>query len=91
MEKEDTYPMETRGGVLLTKKQEACVNKLSKLLKTWDKNLAINAIAGNLTVMLLGDTKQNPIPEMSDTGGFNQDNIVDDFDNNNVNADGGDW
>lgn len=83
--------METRAGIKLTKKQEQNVKDLNLLLKRWDKKLSLNAMAGTLYVMLLGDTKQNPTPEMSDTGGYNTDNIVDDLNSQGVSADGGDW
>lgn len=83
--------METRAGIKLTKKQEENVKALEKLLKVWDKNLCINSIAGSLTIMLRGDTKQNETPEISDTGGFNPENIIEPFNNNQVLSDGGDW
>lgn len=81
--------METNAGILLTKKQEKNIKDLDKILSEWDKSLCINAIAGVLHVMLLGDTKQNPIPEISTTGGFNPDNII--YSNSKIHADGGDW
>ncbi|ELY2011316.1 hypothetical protein SL057_002386 [Flavobacterium psychrophilum] len=81
--------METDSGVKLTKKQIKNINDFEKLMKEWDKNLCINAIAGKLHIMLLGDTKQNPTPELSDTGGFNPDNCIVDFPK--ITADGGDW
>jgi hypothetical protein len=81
--------METSAGVKLTEKQIKQVKAFEKLMKDWDKNLCINAIAGKLIIMLLGDTKQNPTPELSGTGGFNPDNCIIDFPN--INADGGDW
>lgn len=83
--------METRAGIKLTKKQAQNVKDLESLLKRWDKSLCINAMAGSLYVMLIGDTKQNSTPEFSETGGLNQDNIVEPFNNYRVNADGGDW
>jgi len=81
--------METRNGVLLTDEQTKLVKSMDRLLKRWDKNLAINCVAGTFHIMLIGDTEQNPNPEMSDTGGFNPDNIA--YTNISVNADGGDW
>jgi len=81
--------METNAGIKLTEKQIKQINSFKGLMKDWDRNLCINAIAGKLHIMLLGDTKQNPISELSDTGGFNPENCIIDF--NNVNADGGDW
>ena len=75
----------------MTEKQKKNVKDLEKVLKGWDKDLCINAIAGVLTIMLRGDTKQNKIPEMSETGGFNQKNIIEPFNNYQVLADGGDW
>lgn len=81
--------METQNGVKLTDKQVNCIKKLEKVLKNWDKDLHLNAIAGVLMVMLKGDTKQNPNPEMSSSNGFNQDNIIKKFPD--IMADGGDW
>jgi hypothetical protein len=81
--------METYGGVKLTKKQIKQVKSFERLMKDWDRNLCINAIAGKLHIMLLGNTKQNPTPEMSDTDGFNPDNCIIDFPE--IIADGGDW
>jgi len=81
--------METRAGIKLTEKQIKNIESLDRLLRKWDKELCINCIAGTLHVMLLGDTNQNPNPEMSGTGGFNPDYIV--YTNVTVNADGGDW
>jgi hypothetical protein len=81
--------METYAGIKLTEKQIKQVKAFEKLMKDWDRNLCINAIAGKLHIMLLGDTKQNPIPELSDTGGFNPDNCIVDFPK--ILADGGDW
>lgn len=83
--------MQTIAGIKLTKKQEKNVKDLEKLLKGWDKSLCINSMAGSMVVMLLGDTKQNPTPEMSSTGGHNPDNIVGSFNNHGVLCDGGDW
>jgi hypothetical protein len=81
--------LKTYAGVKLTKKQTKQVRDFEKLMKNWDRNLCINAIAGKLNIMLLGGTKQNSIPEMSDTKGFNQDNIIIQFPD--IIADGGDW
>ena len=81
--------MNTDAGVKLTKKQIANINSFEKLMEKWDKDLCINAIAGVLTIMLRGDTKQNPIPEMSNSGGFNPENQVIRF--LDVLSDGGDW
>lgn len=58
-------------------------------MSRWDKDLCINAIAGNLTIMLRGGTKQNNVSEMSETGGFNPDNVVQTF--IQIESDGGDW
>lgn len=81
--------METDGGVKLTEQQIKCIKSFSRLMKKWDKDLCINAIAGKLHIMLLGDTKQNPISEMSDSGGFNTKNCIIDY--KEILADGGDW
>jgi len=81
--------METNAGIKLTDKQIKQVKSFQRLIKNWDENLCINAIAGVLHIMLLGDTQQNPIPELSDTGGFNPENCIISF--NDVNSDGGDW
>jgi hypothetical protein len=81
--------MQTDGGIELTEQQIKCIKSFSRLMKKWDKNLCINAIAGQLTIMLLGDTEQNPISEMSNTGGFNDKNIIISY--SYILADGGDW
>tara|TARA_R110002072_G_scaffold286748_1_gene451865 strand:- start:753 stop:998 length:246 start_codon:yes stop_codon:yes gene_type:complete len=81
--------MQTDGGIELTEKQKKCIESFSRLMKKWDKDLCINAIAGQLTIMLLGGTEQNPISEMSDTGGFNDKNIIISY--YDIFADGGDW
>ena len=83
--------METEGGVKLTKKQIKNVEDFKKLMNNWDENLCLNAIAGKLHIMLLGDTKQNKIPEKSDSGGFNEKNCIYDFYSRKPFADGGDW
>lgn len=82
--------METRAGIKLTEKQIKSINSLKRVLKNWDKDLQINCVAGTLYVFLKGDTEQNPIPEMSDTQGFNPENVVY-MDMYRVLADGGDW
>ena len=81
--------METAAGVQLTEKQIKNVKAMKRLLKNWDDDLQINCIAGTFYVFLKGDTEQNPFPEMSDTQGFNPQNVV--FMQNKVLADGGDW
>ena len=81
----------TNAGVELTKEQCKLLSSFERLMKKWDKDMCINAIAGNLEIMLLGDTNQNPTPELSQTGGFNPDNLIDHVNFSNVNADGGDW
>jgi len=83
--------METNAGIKLTDKQIKNVKSFQRLMKNWDDNLALNAIAGKLHIMLIGDTEQNPTPEMSDTGGFNDDNTIIDFHTGSPSADGGDW
>lgn len=83
--------METEAGVKLTQKQIKNIESLKRLMKNWDKNLCLNAIGGKLHIMLLGGTKQNPTPEMSDSGGFNPDNCIMDFHTGEPYADGGDW
>lgn len=83
---------ETQAGIVPNEKEQKLITDFSKLMKRWGKdgrNLCINAIAGQLTIMYLGDTKSNPEPEMSNTGGFNHDNIIATF--LDVNSDGGDW
>jgi len=82
---------ETNAGIELTDEQCKLVASFERLMNKWDENLCVNSIAGNLNIMLLGGTNQNPIPEMSDTGGFNQDNLIDHKSFSNVKADGGDW
>jgi hypothetical protein len=82
---------ETSAGVELTEEQCKLVASFERLMKKWDRNICINAIAGQLTLMLLGDTSQNQTSEMSDTGGFNPDNIIDSSNFNRILSDGGDW
>ena len=82
--------METKAGIHLTEKQIKNVKSLDRLLKKWDKDLCINCVAGTLYVFLKGNTAQNPVPELSDTGGFNPSNVVY-MDSNCILADGGDW
>ena len=81
--------METEAGIKLTEKQTKQVKAFEKLMKSCDDNLCINCIDGTLYIMLLGDTKQNPIPEISSNGGFNSDNCIVSFPK--INADGGGW
>ena len=81
--------METEAGIELTEEQIKCIKSFKRLMKKWDKDLCINAIAGTLEIMLLGDTEQNPISEMSDTGGFNPENQIICF--GDIKSDGGDW
>jgi len=81
--------MRTDAGIELTEKQIKQVKSFERLMKKWDKNLCINSIAGVLHIMLLGDTNQNPFPEISDTGSFNYDNQIISF--QDVKSDGGDW
>ena len=81
--------METEAGIKLTDKQIKNVKAMQKLLLNWDKDLCINCIAGNFHIMLKGDTKQNPIPEMSKDGGFNPQNNI--WSTCKIYADGGDW
>ena len=82
--------MTTDGGIELTEKQIKNVKSMQRLLKNWDKDLQINCVAGTFYIFLKGDTEQNPISEMSDSGGFNPDNVVW-MDSNQILADGGDW
>ena len=82
---------ETAAGIELTEEQCKLVSSFARLMKKWDRNICINAIAGQLTLMLLGDTDQNPIPEMSDTQGFNHDNIIEGLNFTDILSDGGDW
>jgi hypothetical protein len=82
---------ETSAGVELTEEQCKLVDSFKSLMKKWDRNICINAIAGQLTLMLLGDTEQNPTPEMSNTGGFNEDNIIEGLNFHDILSDGGDW
>jgi hypothetical protein len=82
---------ETSAGVKLTEEQCKLVASFERLMKKWDRNICINAIAGQLTLMLLGNTNQNQTSEMSDTGGFNPDNIIDSSNFNRILSDGGDW
>lgn len=79
----------TQAGIELTDEQCKLIDSFKRLMKKWDGDLCINSIAGSLTIMLIGDTEQNKTPEMSNTGGFNQDNIVIMF--NEILSDGGDW
>lgn len=81
--------METKGGVSLTEKQIKNIKSLKRVLQDWDKDLSINSIAGTLTILLVGDTKQNHISDMSETGGFNPENEV--WSTGKVLNDGGDW
>lgn len=84
--------METKAGVELTKEQIKLVKQFQGLMKKWDKNLCLNAMAGVLHITLLGDTKQNKEPEYTDRGGLNPDNCIVDFSTyRNVLSDGGDW
>lgn len=83
--------METDAGIKLTEKQIKQVKSFKRLMKDWDRSLCLYAIAGKLHIMLLGDTEQNPIPEKSDTGGFNPLNEIIDFHSGKPIADGGDW
>jgi len=81
---------ETQAGIELTDEQCKLIASFERLMKKWDKDICINAIARSLHLMLLGDTPKNETPEMSDSGGFNPDNII----NTNVfdvRSDGGDW
>ena len=81
----------TSEGIELTEEQCKLIDSFKRLMKKWDRDICINAIAGSLHLMLLGDTKQNPTPEMSDTGGFNQGNLIEPLTFSNIIADGGDW
>lgn len=81
--------METQAGIKLTDKQIKNVKAMQKLLSKWDKDLCINCIAGKFHIMLKGNTKQNPIPELSNTGGFNHQNEI--WGTTEIYADGGDW
>lgn len=81
----------TNAGIELTDEQCRLVASFERLMKKWDKNICINAIAGQLTLMLLGDTEQNPTPEMSKQEGFNPDNIIEDLLFIGILSDGGDW
>ena len=81
----------TEVGIELTEEQCKCVASFERLMKKWDGAIRINAIAGVLTLMLDGDTEQNPTPEMSSTGGFNADNVISHKYFGNVKSDGGDW
>lgn len=83
--------MKTAAQINLTEKQIKNIKDFEKLMKNWDRNLCLNAIAGKLHIMLLGDTEQNPIPEMSDTGGFNPKNDIISFSTGFPISDGGDW
>lgn len=83
---------ETRVGIVPNDKEQKLIADFEKLMKRWKKDgkqIAINAVAGVLTLMYIGDTKSNPTPEMSETGGFNPDNIIVEF--MGVMSDGGDW
>lgn len=80
----------TDGGIELTEKQIKNIRSMKRLLKNWDEDLQINCVAGILYIFLKGDTDQNPEPEMSDTGGFNPDNVAF-MDCTGILADGGDW
>jgi hypothetical protein len=81
--------MKTSAGIKLTPKQIKQIKAFENLMKHWDKNLCINSISGKLQILLLGNTKQNPMPEESNTGGFNPDNKIIEFPN--INSDGGGW
>jgi hypothetical protein len=81
----------TQAGIELTEEQCKLVNSFERLMKKWNKNICINAIAGNLTLMLLGGTEQNPTPEIGGSDNFNINNVIDHKPFSNVIADGGDW
>ena len=82
----------TEAGIKLTDKQCECVVALERLAKKWKKDgvgLCLYSASGTLHVMLDGDTKQNPEPEVSSKLGVNPNNSVTII--TGIPNDGGEW
>ena len=82
--------MKTRAGVQLTKEEEAVVRSFQRLARKWNKQskrLWLFSGAGSMYVMM-GQSGNNPHPEMDDTGCVNQKNCIVEIP---IHNDGGDW
>ena len=82
--------MKTNKNIELTDKEVVLIRKLQGVANDWvksGKELWLYSASGTLWVMLRGDTKRNPFPEMKN-GSPNPDNTVITI---NIANDGGDW
>lgn len=67
-----------------TKREQAAINALKAIAKTWPDSLWLYSASGELYVMKKRDGQH----AITETGGVDQDYIVDHVD---IESDGGDW
>ena len=82
----------TDAGIECTPEECKLIESLNRLAKKWEKDgerLWLYSASGVLTVMMHGDRKDNPIPEMLPNAGTNPDNIITTI--SGIGNDGGDW